>query len=178
MFLLLLCVGTALEALGMIRSVEWAVETGLAGLSERSVQEPGSLGSWGAAVLKTSEGPLGQGSCRLSAVRLALGLGLEEGGAGNVELALIQSGLRAIYSRTLGVSRAFPQGAEQLWVCERWPVGGTQLIEPILDVCPLGHLWRFPSPCSRSPPCSSNPDLCPVTLRFKCCSMLSLWLNL
>lgn len=61
-------------------------------------------------------------------------LGLEEGGAGNVELALVQSGLRAVYSRTLGVSRAFPQGAEQLWVSERWPVGGTQLIEPILDV--------------------------------------------
>lgn len=80
MFLLPLCVGTALEALGMIRSVEWAVETELAGLSERSVQEPGSLGSWGAAVLKTSEGPLGQGSCRPSAVRLALGS--EEPGAG------------------------------------------------------------------------------------------------
>lgn len=30
MFLLLLCVGTALEGLGMIRRVEWAVKTGLA----------------------------------------------------------------------------------------------------------------------------------------------------
>lgn len=71
---------TALGALGMIRRVEWAVETGLAGLSERSVQEPGSVGSWAAAVLETSEGPLGQGSCRPSAVRQALGW--EEPGAG------------------------------------------------------------------------------------------------
>lgn len=49
-------------------------------------------------------------------------LGLEEGGAGNVELALAQPGLRAVYSRTLGTSTAFPQGTEQLRVCERWPV--------------------------------------------------------
>lgn len=102
----------------MIGRVEWAVETGLAGLSGRSDQDPGSVGSWAAAVLETSEGPLGQGSCRPSAVRQALGgksLGLEEGGAGNVELALAQSGLRAVYC-TLGTSRAFLQGAEQLGV--------------------------------------------------------------
>lgn len=49
-------------------------------------------------------------------------LGLEKGGAGNVEQTLAQSGLKAVYSRTLGTSRAFPQGAEQLRVCERWPV--------------------------------------------------------
>lgn len=48
-------------------------------------------------------------------------LGLEEGGAGNKELALAPA-LRAAYSRTIGTSRAFPQEAEQLRVCERWPV--------------------------------------------------------
>lgn len=37
-------------------------------------------------------------------------LGLEEGGAGNVELALAQSGLRAVYSRTLGL-QGIPTGS-------------------------------------------------------------------
>lgn len=99
----------------MIRSVECAVGTVL---SERSVQKPGSAGSWAAAVLETSEGPLGQDSCRPSAVRQALGWeepGAGGGwgwecGAGNVELALAQSGLRAVYSRTLGL-QGIPTGS-------------------------------------------------------------------
>lgn len=36
-------------------------------------------------------------------------LGMEEGGDGNVELAVAQPGLRVVYSRTLGISKVFPQ---------------------------------------------------------------------
>lgn len=106
-------------------------------------------------------------------------LGLEEGGAGNVELALAQSGLRAVYSRTLGISRAFPQGTEQLRVCEMASCLNTA------DGAHLGCLSSWTSlevsqsePCSRSPPCPPIADPCPVTLRCKHCSMLSLWLDL
>lgn len=88
------------------------METGLAGLSKSSVREPWPVGSGAAAVLETSEGPSSRAAAdpqlsgRLWAER---SLGLEEGGDGNVELAVAQPGLRAVYSRTLGISKVFPQ---------------------------------------------------------------------
>lgn len=104
---------------------KYGVETVLAGLSERSVQEPGQWGHGQQLSLRPWRGLWARAAAGLQlSGRLWAGrsLGLEEGGAGNVELPLAQSGLRAVYSRTLGISRAFPRGAEQLRVCERWPV--------------------------------------------------------
>lgn len=109
-FMLLLCVGTALKAPGMIRGVEW--RQCWLGCQKEVSRNQGQWGHGQQLSLRPlrASGP-GQLCLQLSG-RLWAGrsLGLEVGGAGNVELALAQSGLRAVYSWTLGISRAFPQG--------------------------------------------------------------------